>query len=721
MSWKTIAKLLTVAAILGSPVQAIGEDAEADLGLVQGENNGADNASEINEAIQARDVRYPIIFGGGDYDIEETIGAGVTRSNYKLLGSGVGQDLVAADSFWTSSSQDGGAAGVRIFWNKRLTSGVYPLDRALIRTDATSVLVDGLDLRGSRRFIPSTGGTAPQLARVGEPTTWSATTIDTGSGGVSINVAAGTGTFTRATGSYVTDGFEPGDFVTFSGFANGGNNVTKVIASVTATAITVTSTSGLVNETGSGDERAIWAYPASSFVTHSDEVWRAGSSGTAGNLEPGVSGWTQAGYKGHIGVWHQSADFTDWSASVNYGINRIVAHNDQVWRANTDPSVGEEPGVATDWVAAPEYKVVNEQNGPLILPSLSFGDLDVGILAGPHSVPDIMEVNGAGSTPADENSSWGDTIQAGFLQFHRVPVCVWLRTIQSVSNQFKQLYGRVASAEDFADDEKGGNAILWAEFAGETVVDNIQGGNFRTLLRTGYQTGGPLTVNSFRFDGGSITHARLIDTSPAAYSTSGHGGAQGVFTVQNGSVGLSNLTNAMDTASGDPIPTWSNSSAYADDAIVYWDGSAWEANANTSAGEQPGVSGKWDSYATWSREPIVHCGPGLYILRNVNALGSAATKVRLTGVTSGANNWASIVIIEDSFLSSSISHPDQIIDSASTGPYILIWKNCGRRFGSGQNNRIEMFRDGHHVASGYDSLLLDADSTPAPPPWDFTP
>jgi len=74
------------------------------------------------------------------------------------------------------------------------------------------------------------------------------------SGPIQINVVAATRTFTRLTGSFVTDGFQVGHHITGSGFTNGGNNVTKIIESVTALVITVTSGTGLVNETGGGDE-----------------------------------------------------------------------------------------------------------------------------------------------------------------------------------------------------------------------------------------------------------------------------------------------------------------------------------------------------------------------------------------------------------------------------------------------------------------------------------
>lgn len=80
---------------------------------------------------------------------------------------------------------------------------------------------------------------------------------DTGSAALTINVVAASKTFTRTTGSYLTDGFTVGMTVVTSGFTNGGNNTTKVIASVTATVLTVTDATGLVDETGNNNERII--------------------------------------------------------------------------------------------------------------------------------------------------------------------------------------------------------------------------------------------------------------------------------------------------------------------------------------------------------------------------------------------------------------------------------------------------------------------------------
>ena len=71
--------------------------------------------------------------------------------------------------------------------------------------------------------------------------------IETGSITMSVNASAGT--FTRASGSFLTDGFEAGMSVITTGFTNGGNNNNFVISSVTATVITVTDNTGLVNET----------------------------------------------------------------------------------------------------------------------------------------------------------------------------------------------------------------------------------------------------------------------------------------------------------------------------------------------------------------------------------------------------------------------------------------------------------------------------------------
>jgi hypothetical protein len=90
-----------------------------------------------------------------------------------------------------------------------------------------------------------------------------------------ISVVASTGTYTRSAGSYLTDGFKPGMQVVMSGHANAGNNGTKYISTVTATVITVTDITGLVDETGGGNERVQGFFDI-------DDVWEKDANTTTG-------------------------------------------------------------------------------------------------------------------------------------------------------------------------------------------------------------------------------------------------------------------------------------------------------------------------------------------------------------------------------------------------------------------------------------------------------
>jgi hypothetical protein len=63
-----------------------------------------------------------------------------------------------------------------------------------------------------------------------------------------------TSTFTRASGSFVTDGFKQGQEITTSGYTDGANNGTFIIATVAALTITITTTP-LVAESGGGNEQ----------------------------------------------------------------------------------------------------------------------------------------------------------------------------------------------------------------------------------------------------------------------------------------------------------------------------------------------------------------------------------------------------------------------------------------------------------------------------------
>ena len=76
---------------------------------------------------------------------------------------------------------------------------------------------------------------------------------DTGT--ATLSAGSGGALYTRTTGSFVVDKFLSGDKIIISGFSNGGNNGTKVIDTVAATSIKVTSATGMVDESGTGDER----------------------------------------------------------------------------------------------------------------------------------------------------------------------------------------------------------------------------------------------------------------------------------------------------------------------------------------------------------------------------------------------------------------------------------------------------------------------------------
>lgn len=70
-----------------------------------------------------------------------------------------------------------------------------------------------------------------------------------------VTVDAGLGTFTRATGSYLDDGLQEGQIITWASFANSGNNDTFEIAALEDDVMTVVSGT-LADEVGSGDEVA---------------------------------------------------------------------------------------------------------------------------------------------------------------------------------------------------------------------------------------------------------------------------------------------------------------------------------------------------------------------------------------------------------------------------------------------------------------------------------
>jgi hypothetical protein len=91
-------------------------------------------------------------------------------------------------------------------------------------------------------------------ALLNSPISAALTVADTGAS-QDISVNATTRTFTRASGSFLTDGFKIGQTIIPSGYVASGNNAPRVIHSVTASTITVVNGAGLVTEAGTGNEQ----------------------------------------------------------------------------------------------------------------------------------------------------------------------------------------------------------------------------------------------------------------------------------------------------------------------------------------------------------------------------------------------------------------------------------------------------------------------------------
>lgn len=67
--------------------------------------------------------------------------------------------------------------------------------------------------------------------------------------------------YTRAAGSFVTDGFKPGMEVLAAGFVTSANNGYKVVTAVTASVLTVTSSTTMSTEAAGGNESIVCGVP----------------------------------------------------------------------------------------------------------------------------------------------------------------------------------------------------------------------------------------------------------------------------------------------------------------------------------------------------------------------------------------------------------------------------------------------------------------------------
>lgn len=148
--------------------------------------------------------------------------------------------------------------GGYIYWPDQTGPGIYTYD-ATDPTAPTEAAVFTTTLTSVESVIPSSDGAVLYATGTGgivaldrsNPTSLGPAAT---AGPVQIDVDAGAGTFTRASGDYVAEGLVAGHSIRPAGFANAGNHSPRVIASVTTSVITVVDATGMVTETGSGDE-----------------------------------------------------------------------------------------------------------------------------------------------------------------------------------------------------------------------------------------------------------------------------------------------------------------------------------------------------------------------------------------------------------------------------------------------------------------------------------
>lgn len=133
--------------------------------------------------------------------------------------------------------------------------------------------LDGINLSIRVQFT-STGTNTPSFSNLQVSITATIPALVKGDTGANATISAtAPSTFSRVSGSFITDGFLPGGTISVTGFSNGANNSTFTIATVTALSMTITQAT-LVTEAGTGDERIqMRDYYAGGLIT-----WTSGSN-----------------------------------------------------------------------------------------------------------------------------------------------------------------------------------------------------------------------------------------------------------------------------------------------------------------------------------------------------------------------------------------------------------------------------------------------------------
>lgn len=171
-------------------------------------------------------------------------------------------DLVVEDS-GDVVADEATAGTVRILLIElRGTTRALNLEKATLESDEVRSDLQVADVRhGFNRVVGSPGfelssQSYDDLLEVMFGGTWTAVTTVSG-----VNISADTSTkkFTRASGSFVTDGYRPGDIVRVTGFSNA-NDADWQVTAVSATELTVSDPDGVMVTVSSGSGRTI-AYP----------------------------------------------------------------------------------------------------------------------------------------------------------------------------------------------------------------------------------------------------------------------------------------------------------------------------------------------------------------------------------------------------------------------------------------------------------------------------
>jgi len=140
---------------------------------------------------------------------------------------------------------------------------------------------------------------------------WSATLIaSTTVAAMTCDVVAATKTVTRAAGSFVSEGIAVGDILTFTGFADAGNNIDYTVVTVSALTLTGTSAAAMTNVTADGGVQ----YVPSTKCVHIGK-------GRFNQLRVNTAIITVTPKDGTAALWGtltSAADFNAYCASIGY-------------------------------------------------------------------------------------------------------------------------------------------------------------------------------------------------------------------------------------------------------------------------------------------------------------------------------------------------------------------------------------------------------------------